>query len=100
MRFPRITKEHMPRSRMARSITGLLLLIGGILGFLPVLGFWMIPLGLIVLSVDFPMVRRFRRRLAVRWGRAAGKAGGYRGNNGSNNNGNSGNSGRNRKTSD
>jgi hypothetical protein len=70
MRFPRINREHIPRSRLARSIVGLLLLIGGILGFLPVVGFWMIPLGLIVLSVDFPFVRRFRRRLAVRWGRA------------------------------
>lgn len=71
MRFPRIDREHMPRSRLVRIIVGLLLLVGGMLGFLPVLGFWMIPLGLIVLSVDFPLVRRFRRRLAVRWGRAS-----------------------------
>ena len=47
---------------------GILLVICGILGFLPVLGFWMIPLGLLVLSHDLPMVRRWRRKLAVRFG--------------------------------
>jgi len=45
---------------------GVLLIIGGILGFLPVLGFWMIPLGLIILSQDFASVRRFRRRWTVK----------------------------------
>jgi hypothetical protein len=39
------------------------------LGFLPVLGFWMIPLGVIFLSVDSKFVRRFRRRIEVRVGR-------------------------------
>ncbi len=69
----------MPRNRLVRTVVGLLLLIGGVLGFLPILGFWMIPLGLIVLSVDFPFVRRFRRRLAVRWGRASSHAFGSNG---------------------
>lgn len=74
----------MPRSRLARTIVGLLLLIGGILGFLPVLGFWMIPLGLIVLSVDFPAIRRFRRRLVVRWGRTSNHVFGNNANNANN----------------
>ena len=39
---------------------------GGTLGFLPVLGFWMIPLGLLVLSQDLPVVRRWRRNFVVR----------------------------------
>jgi hypothetical protein len=39
---------------------------GGVLGFLPILGFWMIPLGLLVLSFDLPQVRRWRRRFLVR----------------------------------
>jgi len=34
-----------------------------------VLGFWMIPLGLLVLSHDFATVRRWRRRLTVWWAR-------------------------------
>ena len=59
----------MPTSRIGRLILGVLLVIGGVLGFLPVLGFWMVPLGLIVLSVDFPSVRRFRRRQEIKIGR-------------------------------
>jgi len=55
---------------LARIIVGLLLLLSGFLGFLPILGFWMIPLGLLVLSLDFQWARRgylsiilwFRRR--------------------------------------
>jgi hypothetical protein len=34
-----------------------LLMAGGVLGFLPVLGFWMIPLGLLVLAIDLPLLR-------------------------------------------
>ena len=44
-------------------------LLGGFVGFLPVLGFWMIPLGLIILSIDFKPIRRLRRRVDVWWGR-------------------------------
>jgi hypothetical protein len=57
----------MPRSRLARVLIGIGLVILGILGFLPVLGFWMIPLGLLVLSYEFAAVRRGRRRLQVWW---------------------------------
>lgn len=59
----------LPRSRIARIVIGVLLILGGIAGFLPVLGFWMIPLGLLVLSVDLPRVRRWRRQLVVWWER-------------------------------
>ncbi|MBD8689765.1 MULTISPECIES: hypothetical protein [unclassified Rhizobium] len=59
----------MPRSRVGRIVIGVLLIICGLLGFLPVLGFWMVPLGLLVLSQDLPFVRRQRRRLAVWWAR-------------------------------
>ncbi|WND02442.1 PGPGW domain-containing protein [Temperatibacter marinus] len=59
----------IPNNRIARFFAGIFLIIGGILGFLPVLGFWMIPLGLLILSTDFPAVRRFRRRQEVKVGR-------------------------------
>ncbi|MFQ5625194.1 MAG: hypothetical protein ACE5FM_00895 [Methyloligellaceae bacterium] len=62
---------HLPRSRLVRLVTGVALIAGGLLGFLPVLGFWMIPLGLIILSVDLPVLRRWRRRLAL-WRRRKG----------------------------
>jgi hypothetical protein len=55
----------MPASRMGRMALGVALIFFGFLGFLPILGFWMIPLGLLVLSHDLAMVRRWRRRLAV-----------------------------------
>ncbi len=41
-----------------RLILGMLLMIGGLFGALPILGFWMIPLGLLVLSLDFRWARR------------------------------------------
>ena len=59
----------MPRSRGLRIAIGVVLTVFGIFGFLPILGFWMIPLGLLVLSYEFSMIRRWRRRVAVRWGR-------------------------------
>jgi hypothetical protein len=59
---------HLPGHPFLRIGLGVVLVIGGIFGFLPVLGFWMIPLGLIVLSVDFPPIRRLRRRATVRFG--------------------------------
>ena len=60
---------NLPRSRIVRIVLGLLLIVGGFLGFLPVLGFWMVPLGLIVLSVDVPFIRRQRRKFQVWWER-------------------------------
>ena len=58
---------HLPKSKPLRIGLGIVLVGCGFLGFLPVLGFWMIPLGLLVLSVDLPAVRRWRRQLTVWW---------------------------------
>lgn len=55
--------------RWARLTAGVLLIAGGLLGFLPVLGFWMIPLGLLALSADLAIARRLRRRIEVWWER-------------------------------
>jgi hypothetical protein len=60
---------HLPQSKPVRLGMGILLVAGGLLGFLPVLGFWMIPLGLLVLSVDLPAIRRWRRKLTLWWHR-------------------------------
>ena len=60
----------LPGSRMARIAIGVALVLGGTVGFLPILGFWMLPLGFLVLSFDIPSVRRARRRFTVassRW---------------------------------
>jgi len=63
----------LPQSRALRIALGGALVLGGVVGFLPILGFWMVPLGLFVLSVDLPPVRRARRRLSVWWGRRRGR---------------------------
>lgn len=52
----------VPGSAILRIILGVLLVLGGFLWFLPLLGIWMLPLGVILLSVDLPYVRRLRRR--------------------------------------
>ena len=63
----------LPQSRGLRIALGVVLVLGGLVGFLPILGFWMVPLGLLVLSVDLAPVRRTRRRLSVWWARRRGR---------------------------
>jgi len=52
-----------------RKTVGGTFLVGGLFGFLPVVGYWMIPVGLALLAVDFPLARRLYRNLVVWWGR-------------------------------
>lgn len=40
-----------------RWVLGILLIVGGVFGFLPVLGFWMIPLGILFLASGSRRVR-------------------------------------------
>lgn len=62
-----------PSSRWGRIPMGLLLVFGGILGFLPLLGLWMLPFGLLLLSQDLPFLCRPIRRMLIclerRWAR-------------------------------
>lgn len=47
-----------------RLVLGILLMIGGVFAFLPVLGLWMIPLGIAVAALDVvPMWRWIKSRL-------------------------------------
>jgi hypothetical protein len=73
MHRPKITVAgkhfHLPASRLARLLLGGVFIVGGLLGFLPIVGFWMVPVGLLILSVDVPPVRRLRRRLSLWWAR-------------------------------
>lgn len=52
-----------PSSRWVRIPSGALLVVGGVLSFLPVLGFWMLPLGLALLAEDVPALRSSRSRV-------------------------------------
>lgn len=47
-----------PSSRWVRVPLGLALIAAGILSFLPILGIWMLPLGLLLLAQDIPLLRR------------------------------------------
>lgn len=55
------TKRHIPPG--LRLLLGLILMGFGVLGFLPVLGFWMFPLGLAVAALDVvPILRWLKGR--------------------------------------
>ncbi|HEX5952000.1 MAG TPA: hypothetical protein VFY94_02380 [Rhodanobacteraceae bacterium] len=55
-----------PSARWLRIPIGLLLVLGGLVGFLPVLGFWMLIPGLLLLSLDLPFLRMPMRIMIVR----------------------------------
>jgi hypothetical protein len=46
-----------PATRLIRIPIGVLLILGGVFSFLPVLGIWMLPLGLLLLALDFAFLR-------------------------------------------
>ncbi len=47
----------MPSSFAVRLVIAILLILGGIVSFLPVLGFWMLPLGLLLIAQDVPLLQ-------------------------------------------
>jgi hypothetical protein len=49
-------QNHVPPG--LRSLIGFMFMVGGVFGFLPVLGFWMFPLGLAFVAMDVPPARR------------------------------------------
>jgi hypothetical protein len=56
----RVRRTLPPGTRLP---AGILLMAGGTLGFLPILGFWMIPLGVGVAALDVkPLLARWRGR--------------------------------------
>ena len=46
-----------PASRNVRLPVGIALTAGGAVGFLPILGFWMLPVGLVLIAKDVPPLR-------------------------------------------
>jgi hypothetical protein len=47
----------MPSSFAIRLVIAILLILGGIFSFLPILGLWMLPLGLLLVAQDVPFVQ-------------------------------------------
>jgi hypothetical protein len=54
-----------PSASWLRVPLGILLVIGGMLSILPVLGIWMLPLGLMLLALDVALLRRPTARMLV-----------------------------------
>ena len=46
-----------PSSRWVRIPLGIVLILGGVFSFLPLLGVWMLPLGLLLLALDLPILQ-------------------------------------------
>jgi hypothetical protein len=55
-----------PQAKWVRLPLGLALIAGGTLGFLPVLGVWMLPIGALLVGEDIPPVRRATLRVLGR----------------------------------
>lgn len=52
-----LARLRSPGVRLIRIPVAVLLILLGFAGFLPVLGFWMIPLGLLLLAIDIPALQ-------------------------------------------
>src|ERR1700761_8651420 len=47
-----------PSSFAVRLVIALLLIVGGFFSFLPILGLWMLPLGLLFIAQDVPFLQK------------------------------------------
>lgn len=68
-----VTWLRQPVGKRVRIPAGLLFIVGGLLGFLPVLGFWMLPIGLALLADDIPALRNLRSRLLLAYSQRRGR---------------------------
>ena len=53
-----IRRLREPSARWLRIPVGVLLIVGSIFSILPILGLWMLPLGVVLLAEDVPLLRR------------------------------------------
>jgi hypothetical protein len=52
-----LERLRQPAARWVRIPLGILLVLGGIFSFLPVLGIWMLPLGVLLLAIDLAFLQ-------------------------------------------
>jgi hypothetical protein len=62
-KFIRWTRD--PAIRRHRLPLGILCVIGGLLWFLPVLGIWLLPIGLVLIAHDVPRLRNPVARMVI-----------------------------------
>lgn len=58
-----IERLRRPEARWLRRAVAVLFILGGMLWFLPVVGLWMLPLGLILIAEDHPWLKRKLARI-------------------------------------
>ena len=60
-RFPRVQRLvdrlTAPHLILLRLPIAILFILGGVFWFLPIVGLWMLPIGLLLLAVDLPVLR-------------------------------------------
>jgi hypothetical protein len=54
-----------PARRRGRLPVGILCVIGGLFWFLPVIGIWLLPLGLVLIAYDVPRLRHPVARMMI-----------------------------------
>lgn len=64
-----LARVRRPEARLVRIPLGILLVLGGIFSFLPVLGIWMLPLGLLLLALDLIFLQGPVNTAVLRGGR-------------------------------
>jgi hypothetical protein len=60
-----IARVRKPEARMVRIPLGVLCMMGSLLWFLPVLGLWLLPLGLLLVAQDLRFLRRQVGRMTL-----------------------------------
>jgi hypothetical protein len=55
-----------PSSFLVRALVAIALVVGGVFSFLPILGLWMLPLGLLLIAQDVPLLQK-PLLSALRW---------------------------------
>ena len=60
-----VRRLRRPSARWVRLPAGLLLILGSLFSILPILGLWMLPLGLMLLAEDFKPLRRLTDRALI-----------------------------------
>jgi hypothetical protein len=70
---PAIDWMRQPQARLVRVPLGMLCIVGSFFWFLPVLGLWFLPFGLLLIAQDVPFLRRPVGRMTLylldRWKR-------------------------------
>ena len=63
---PGMARIRKPGWMIARILLAIIFILGGFLAILPVFGLWMIPVGLLLLAIDMPVLQAPVSRILIR----------------------------------